>query len=240
MSYTNTTEHYNLPQYIGTDKPTYLGDMNSAYRVIDAKLYEANTNATAASKVASDASQMATSANQTAQGNLTNISLANTNIALLEQKFKDNKITIESRGFSINSNNSEIRIESGADYSPYILQINKINIPNVGKLYYLYCGAAIAYPNNYTASDVIKALTIPGVYNFIEEREGGVAFTASMQFNLPSKDTDTQPAVYHSYDLTITKNGNDGMIMGTALSTSVKTASTRGYIIANKSVFVPA
>lgn len=49
MSSTNSTSHYNLSQYIGTDKPTYLVDYNGDMSKIDAGIYaaknEADTNA---------------------------------------------------------------------------------------------------------------------------------------------------------------------------------------------------
>lgn len=35
MSYTNSTTNYNLPQWVGTDKPTWLNDMNGAFSDID-------------------------------------------------------------------------------------------------------------------------------------------------------------------------------------------------------------
>ena len=47
MPYTNSTANYGLPQYIATDKPTYLGDANSAYSTIDTQM-KANANASAA------------------------------------------------------------------------------------------------------------------------------------------------------------------------------------------------
>lgn len=40
MSFTNTTAHYGLPQYIGTDKPTMLGDFNMAMETIDTQMYK--------------------------------------------------------------------------------------------------------------------------------------------------------------------------------------------------------
>ena len=46
MPYTNQTPNYGLPQYIATDKPTYLGDANSAYSAIDTRM-KANANASA-------------------------------------------------------------------------------------------------------------------------------------------------------------------------------------------------
>lgn len=46
MPFTNSTPNYGLPQYIATDKPTYLGDTNSAYSTIDTRM-KANANAAA-------------------------------------------------------------------------------------------------------------------------------------------------------------------------------------------------
>lgn len=46
MSSTNKTTNYELPQWLGTDKPTFLGDLNGAFLVIDGAMKD---NATAAS-----------------------------------------------------------------------------------------------------------------------------------------------------------------------------------------------
>ena len=55
MASTNKTTHYNLPQWIGTDKPTFLGDLNGAFSTIDTKLYTAVTNAENANNNATSA-----------------------------------------------------------------------------------------------------------------------------------------------------------------------------------------
>ena len=39
MSFTNHTPNYNLPQYVGTDKPTFLGDFNNAMTTIDTQMH---------------------------------------------------------------------------------------------------------------------------------------------------------------------------------------------------------
>ena len=39
MSHTNSTTHYSLPQFIGTDTPTWLTDVNGAMADIDAAVY---------------------------------------------------------------------------------------------------------------------------------------------------------------------------------------------------------
>lgn len=55
MSSTNKTTYYELSQYIGTDKPTYLGDYNSDMSKIDAGIHEADDKATTASQNAGSA-----------------------------------------------------------------------------------------------------------------------------------------------------------------------------------------
>ena len=44
-SFTNHTPNYNLPQYVGTDKPTFLGDFNNAMSTIDTALHNNAQNA---------------------------------------------------------------------------------------------------------------------------------------------------------------------------------------------------
>lgn len=45
MSFTSHTPNYNLPQYVGTDKPTFLGDFNNAMTAIDTALHNNAQNA---------------------------------------------------------------------------------------------------------------------------------------------------------------------------------------------------
>ena len=71
MSYTNSTPNYNLPQWIGTDKPTFLGDFNGAFSAIDTAIKNASDSATSAASTANAASATATSANTNANTALT-------------------------------------------------------------------------------------------------------------------------------------------------------------------------
>lgn len=48
MGHTNSTTNYNLPQFVGTDKPSWLGDINDAFSAIDLAIAEAATEATSA------------------------------------------------------------------------------------------------------------------------------------------------------------------------------------------------
>lgn len=53
MGHTNSTANLSLPQFIGTDKPTWLGDINGAFSAIDSY---AGTNDAAVAAAVSDAS----------------------------------------------------------------------------------------------------------------------------------------------------------------------------------------
>lgn len=87
MSSTNKTTNYNLSQYIGTDKPTYLGDYNSDMLKIDTQLKanadsasNAESAAGAAQAVAADASKKAQTLNDSVTANSADIaSLKNKN-----------------------------------------------------------------------------------------------------------------------------------------------------------------
>lgn len=52
MGHTNSTANLSLPQFIGTDKPTWLGDVNGAFLAIDGYV---GTNDAAVAAAASDA-----------------------------------------------------------------------------------------------------------------------------------------------------------------------------------------
>lgn len=63
MSSTNKTTNYELPQFISTDKPTWLGDVNGAMGIIDTQMKANNTLAQTAKNTADAA---ATNADLTA------------------------------------------------------------------------------------------------------------------------------------------------------------------------------
>lgn len=67
MAATNHTTNYNLPQYVGTDKPTYLGDWNSTMSAIDTQMKTNADNASGALSAAQSAQTNANSALSTAQ-----------------------------------------------------------------------------------------------------------------------------------------------------------------------------
>ena len=62
MSATNQTPNYNLPQYIGTDVPSYLGDFNKAMLDIDTAIKGVDNKATSAESSVATANSNASEA----------------------------------------------------------------------------------------------------------------------------------------------------------------------------------
>lgn len=93
MAFTNETTHYGLPQWIGSDKPTYLVDQNNAFQKIDSEIYNANvaagqavttaegavSTAGSAASSAAEALSTAQTASSTAADALSEAQTANTN-----------------------------------------------------------------------------------------------------------------------------------------------------------------
>lgn len=110
---TNKTTNYELPQFIGTDKPSWLGDFNEAMSTIDTGMHD---NATAIDGVES-ASQTATStANQALQG-----------VSSLSD-------TVSSQGSAITTINSTLTSQgtaiSSIDGRVTTLETDNVNIKN--------------------------------------------------------------------------------------------------------------
>ena len=55
MGHTNSTTNYNLPQFVTTDKPAWLTDINGAFSAIDSAIHTAQSDATTAGTNASQA-----------------------------------------------------------------------------------------------------------------------------------------------------------------------------------------
>lgn len=70
MSHTNTTANYNLPQFVGTDKPSWLTDVNGAMTSIDTQMKaNADANTTTAGDLTTLAGRVTTAEqNITTQG----------------------------------------------------------------------------------------------------------------------------------------------------------------------------
>lgn len=81
MSSTNKTTYYKLSQYIGTDKPTFLGDYNADMSKIDAGIHAVQGTATTANQTAGSAEAIAQTALENTKTNATNIKNLQSNVA---------------------------------------------------------------------------------------------------------------------------------------------------------------
>lgn len=86
MSSTNKTPNYNLSQYIGTDKPTYLGDYNGDMLKIDTQLKANADSASNATAAAGTAQAVAEQASQSVQSLNDSVTANSADIASLKTK----------------------------------------------------------------------------------------------------------------------------------------------------------
>lgn len=88
MSSTNKTTYYDLSQYIGTDKPTYLGDYNSDMSKIDAGIHSAVEIATTANQTAGSADAKVTQVTENVEALKGRVSVVEGNVSNLQDKDK--------------------------------------------------------------------------------------------------------------------------------------------------------
>lgn len=79
MGATNRTTHYNLPVFIASDRPSWMGDFNSAMEAVDAACYSTESSADAATATANNAVTVAGEAVTAAQNAITKANEAMTN-----------------------------------------------------------------------------------------------------------------------------------------------------------------
>lgn len=103
MASTNKTTHYELSQYVGTDKPTYLTDYNNDMSAIDTGIYNAQTKADSAYAAAGVADGKAGDAQLTANSALTNAGTANTNIGTMANLTTSEKSSLVGAANEINA-----------------------------------------------------------------------------------------------------------------------------------------
>lgn len=67
MSSTNHTENFNFPQWVGSDYPSFINDLNPAFLTIDTKIKSNETGVDTAQKAAESAQQAAKAAQKAAE-----------------------------------------------------------------------------------------------------------------------------------------------------------------------------
>lgn len=115
MSATNHTTNYNLPQFVGTDKPGWLSDINSAFGAIDSQMKTNADNVTIANTTANTADGKADTAQTTANN-------AVSAIADLVAKFNINDFTsqtVDQFDFAISSDQGTLYLAQSEDGSVF-------------------------------------------------------------------------------------------------------------------------
>lgn len=120
MSATNHTSHYNLSQYVGSDKPTYLVDYNSDMSAIDTGIYEAKNEAD------SNATNIGTLSNLTTTEKTNLVGAINE----IDGDVGDLSTTVENHTTAIASNTTNIGTMANlntTDKSSLVGAVNEVN-----------------------------------------------------------------------------------------------------------------
>lgn len=122
MSSTNKTPNYNLSQYIGTDKPTYLGDYNGDMLKIDTQLKANADSASNATAAAGTAQAVAEQASQSVQSLNDSVTANSADIASLKTKNAQQDSSIQNA-----SNKASSALDKANQNEHNITEINTRN-----------------------------------------------------------------------------------------------------------------
>lgn len=160
MSYTNQTQHYGLPQYVGTDVPAWLTDVNGAFATIDQGMNAAKTQADSAATAAGQAANDIVSINSTLGTQAGQISAA-ANAAAAAQttaNTADNKADTNAQSIS-GLDTRVTALESGSS-SAYVTK--RTTLTNIaisaqgGSLYYSSALPDSILPSGKTYDDIVS------------------------------------------------------------------------------------
>lgn len=101
MGSTNKTTHYGLPQWIGTDKPTFLGDLNDAFKNIDTAIFNADN-------IATDVQSSITTLTEKVTAVENGVDTSNAAVRNLETNVNNNQIAITQLQQNVASNTQAV------------------------------------------------------------------------------------------------------------------------------------
>ena len=134
MSSTNKTTNYKLSQYIGTDKPTYLGDYNEDMLKIDKQLKANADSASNATSAAGAAQAVAAKASKDVQALNDSVTANSEDIASLKTKNTQQDVSIQNATNTASSANNKANQNEHniTDINTRNQWIQGINIHNTG------------------------------------------------------------------------------------------------------------
>lgn len=134
MSSTNKTTNYKLSQYIGTDKPTYLGDYNGDMLKIDTQLKANADSASNANSAASAAQAVANKASKDVETLNDSVTANSEDIASVKTKNAQQDVSIQNATNAATSakNKSNQNEQNITDINTRNQWVQGINIHNTG------------------------------------------------------------------------------------------------------------
>lgn len=156
MSYTNQTQHYGLPQYVGTDVPAWLTDINGAFAAIDTGVNAAKVQADSAATAAGQAANDITALQSTVGTQATQISAAAQAAATAQNTANGADTKADTNAQAISGLDTRVEaLEQGGD----TLQVVKIpfsgNITTAGGSQFVSSPITLSHPSGYTEQDII-------------------------------------------------------------------------------------
>lgn len=143
MSSTNKTTNYKLSQYIGTDKPTYLGDYNSDMQKIDAQMKANANDASSAQSAAGSAQQKANQVAGDMEEVQSNIEQLNTDVSGLQNSVQSANTTAAQANENAQTakTTASQALNTANDLSTNLewVRCNIQTLLGSGQLYGLYC-----------------------------------------------------------------------------------------------------
>lgn len=134
MSSTNKTTNYKLSQYIGTDKPTYLGDYNGDMLKIDNQMKVNADSAANATSAAGAAEAVAADASKNVQKLNDSVTAIGEDIASLKTKNTQQDVSIQNATNTASSANNKAKQneQNITDINSRNQWVQGINIHNTG------------------------------------------------------------------------------------------------------------
>lgn len=225
MSSANKTTYYELSQYIGTDKPTYLGDYNSDMSKIDAAIQGADDKATTASQNAGSAIARVGVVEKTVETQTQSITTLQTNVSGLQESVKNAQSTASeastkaysaqqtANSAALTANNNKARLD-GADWiiANAVAQIGntgqvvKVGFNKLLNLLSIYGEVVSSTPLSYNAGQIF--FTIPS--NIMSELnlDSTIRIVAGLFMNYTANLPGGAAALTKSDAFKISPNGN--------------------------------
>lgn len=180
MGATNHTTNYVLPQWIGSDKPTFLGDMNDAFLKIDGQMKANANSATNAESVAGSAENTATAAGRTAAQALDAANTASTNASQALDTANSASETANNANTTANSASAAATQAQGAANTA-INMINNLKFPLPTKIErFLPSNAAGSVSVSYN-----EKLNMLSLYGYVMSNNGAMFPSGTKLFNIP-------------------------------------------------------